>query len=120
MAATNEDVQVATNIVSLRCPLTGARVRRAGRFEGIDALAGFDLDAYLSVAARTRKWQCPVTMRHSCVQQLQNDAFLQGILDRLQVRTLSLPHLHSCGPRRLQVGQYTKRGRRTCFARCAR
>ena len=85
VGAGSEDIQVATNIVSLRCPLTGSRVQRAGRFAGIDALAGFDLDAFLSMAARTRKWQCPVTMRHACVQQLQNDAFLQGMLNRLKV-----------------------------------
>ncbi|KAK9806650.1 hypothetical protein WJX73_004251 [Symbiochloris irregularis] len=83
VGSASEDVQVASNIVSLRCPLTGSRVARAGRFGGVDALAGFDLDAFLDMAARTRKWQCPLTMRHACVQQLQNDAFLQGILDRL-------------------------------------
>ena len=89
VGSSSEDVQVSSNIVSLRCPLTGSRVKRAGRFMGVDALAGFDLDAFLEMAARTRKWQCPVTMRHSCVQQLQNDAFLQGIVDRLQVSSKS-------------------------------
>ena len=68
MAGGNDDIVVASNIVSLRCPMTGSRVVRAGRFQGIDALAGFDMDAFLSMAARTRKWQCPLTMRHTCVQ----------------------------------------------------
>lgn len=85
VAADGDDIEVASTTVSLRCPMTGGRVGRAGRFQGIDALEAFDMDAFLSMAARTRKWQCPHTMRHTCVQQLHNDAFIQGILDRLQV-----------------------------------
>lgn len=84
VAADGDDIEVASTTVSLRCPMTGGRVGRAGRFQGIDALEAFDMDAFLSMAARTRKWQCPHTMRHTCVQQLHNDAFIQGILDRLQ------------------------------------
>ena len=52
---------------------------------GVPTLAAFDLDDFMDSAARTRKWQCPHTLRHSCVQDLHTDAFVQRILDSLQV-----------------------------------
>lgn len=60
---------------------------------GVPALAAFDLDDFLDSASRTRKWQCPHTLRHSSVQDLHSDAFVQRILDSLQVSLTILPHV---------------------------
>ena len=62
------------------CPMLFSMVCR-----GVPTLAAFDLDDFMDSAARTRKWQCPHTLRHSCVQDLHSDAFVQRILDSLQV-----------------------------------
>ena len=46
-------------VLSLKDPLTGSRIKMPVRFVGTPGLVTFDLDAFLSVAERTRKWQCP-------------------------------------------------------------
>ena len=53
--------------------------------QGVRTLSAFDLDIFLDSAERTHKWQCPHTLFHGCVQELQTDAFVQQILDCLQV-----------------------------------
>lgn len=45
--------------VSLKDPLTGSRMHVPARFRNTPGLVTFDLDAFLSMAERTRKWQCP-------------------------------------------------------------
>ncbi|KAF5836946.1 hypothetical protein DUNSADRAFT_5223 [Dunaliella salina] len=57
--SSDEDIEVDHAVVSLKCPLTGARVKTPARFSEIEGLMFFDLDAFLSVAERSRKWQCP-------------------------------------------------------------
>jgi hypothetical protein len=59
--ADDDDVEVQETRVSLRCPLSGMRVRRAGRITTTMAVSIFDLDYFLESAERTRKWQCPTS-----------------------------------------------------------
>eukprot|EP00200_Dunaliella_tertiolecta_P017767 CAMPEP_0202412716 /NCGR_PEP_ID=MMETSP1128-20130828/26710_1 /ASSEMBLY_ACC=CAM_ASM_000463 /TAXON_ID=3047 /ORGANISM="Dunaliella tertiolecta, Strain CCMP1320" /LENGTH=621 /DNA_ID=CAMNT_0049018683 /DNA_START=20 /DNA_END=1882 /DNA_ORIENTATION=+ len=82
--SSDEDIEVDHAVVSLKCPLTGARVKTPARFSEIEGLMFFDLDAFLSVAERSRKWQCPNSMRNSSVYTLQVDAFMSSILGSLQ------------------------------------
>ncbi|KAG2484222.1 hypothetical protein HYH03_016957 [Edaphochlamys debaryana] len=79
----DDEVQTGTTVLSLRCPLTGSRVRTPGRFAEVAGLACFDLDAFLDSAARTRKWQCPHSMAHTSVQSLMVDTYTQRILAAL-------------------------------------
>lgn len=51
------DVEVSASAVSLRCPLSCGRIATPARFSGGDALACFDLDAFLEVTRRSGKWQ---------------------------------------------------------------
>lgn len=48
-------------------------------------LVAFDLDTFLDLAARTRKWQCPHSMQPGAVQDLVVDGFVQSVLASLQV-----------------------------------
>ena len=57
----DDDIIVGAAAASLRCPLSGMRVRRAARVTTSTAVAIFDLDAFLEVAERTRKWQDPTS-----------------------------------------------------------
>lgn len=45
----------------------------------------FDLDTFLDLAARTRKWQCPHSMQPGAVQDLVVDGFVQRVLASLRV-----------------------------------
>eukprot|EP00887_Chlorella_sp_A99_P007921 scaffold12.g7921.t1 len=53
------------------------------RFSDASGLAAFDLDSYLSMVARNRKWQDPTTLQNSTVRQLQVDAYMQRVLASL-------------------------------------
>ena len=59
----DDDLVTVNTRLSLRCPLTGSRMRTPARFSEVEGLMSFDLDAFLALAERSRKWQCP----HRCV-----------------------------------------------------
>lgn len=56
------------------------------RFRSVSGMAAFDLDTFLSMAQRSRKWQCPHSMRNFSVHELQTDTWVQGVLRGLLVR----------------------------------
>lgn len=82
-----DDLAIGVSVISLRDPLSGQRMARPARFIGTGSLVGFDLDTFLMVAQRSRKWQCPHSMRHARVQDLQIDTYLSIVLDCLKVLT---------------------------------
>ena len=77
-------MQIGRTVLSLRCPLTGSRINTPARFAPVGGVTAFDLDAFLDLAQRSRKWQCPHSMRALPVQQLMLDAYLARILPRLR------------------------------------
>ena len=54
------------------------------RFAGVKGIAAFDLDTFLEMAQRTRKWQCPHSMRNMSVRQLHLDGWMMQVLQALQ------------------------------------
>ena len=80
----DDDIAMGSTIMSLRDPLSGARVVSPARFLGTNGLVAFDLDTFLGMVKRTRKWQCPHSMRHTRVQELQFDTYVARILQSLQ------------------------------------
>ena len=70
---------------SLRCPLSGSRIRTPARFVGVPGLTAFDLEPFLGMVKRSKKWQCPHSMRNLPVQDLMIDGYLSRVLPRLQV-----------------------------------
>ena len=70
---------------SLRCPLSGSRIRTPARFVGVPGLTAFDLETFLGMVKRSKKWQCPHSMRNLPVQDLMIDGYLSRVLPRLQV-----------------------------------
>lgn len=91
-----DDVEIGSSMVSLRCPLSGSRIKIPARFASVGGLNAFDLDTFMDVVERTRKWQCPHSMRSLPVQELMVDGFLSCILSRLEVLIppLALAALH--------------------------
>lgn len=59
---------------------------RACRFKPVSGLAAFDLDTFLAMTHRSRKWQCPTSGFNGTVHDVQVDAFIQRILQQLKVR----------------------------------
>lgn len=69
------------------------------RFKGLSGIVAFDLDSFLSMAQRSRKWQDPHTLKNVTIKQLQLDSWMQPILTCLKVchhtntsHTASLKH----------------------------
>ncbi|KAK2078128.1 hypothetical protein QBZ16_003996 [Prototheca wickerhamii] len=81
VAGDDDDLLVESQAVSLRDPMSGARMACPARFVDASGLQAFDLDAFLSLAERNRKWQDPVTLKNSTVRQLQVDAYMQVVLE---------------------------------------
>lgn len=81
----DDEVEIGRTVVSLRCPMSGSRMRVPARFAAVGGLNAFDLDTFLDLVQRSRKWQCPHSMRNLPVQQLLVDGYLSHILSRLQV-----------------------------------
>ena len=84
----DDDLEVCVTEFSLRCPLSGSRIRTPARFAGVGGLTAFDLDTFLGMVKRSKKWQCPHSMRNLPVQDLMIDGYLSRILPRLQVHRL--------------------------------
>ena len=89
----DDEVEIGCTVVSLRCPMSGGRMRTPARFASVGGLNAFDLDTFLDVVQRSRKWQCPHSMRNLPVQQLLVDAYLSHILARLEVPSCFLATL---------------------------
>ena len=60
-------------------------LRSLYRFAGLPGIVAFDLDCFLNMAQRSRKWQDPHTLRNMTVKQLQLDSWMQPIIDRVKV-----------------------------------
>jgi hypothetical protein len=76
-------VSALSEVVSLRCPLSGARIKTLAHFASVDTMDVFDLDTFMQHVQRSGKWQCPRTMANCCVYDLRVDAFMEGVLREL-------------------------------------
>eukprot|EP00873_Tetraselmis_striata_P015353 jgi/Tetstr1/435617/TSEL_024519.t1 len=76
----DDEIECLSTVISLKCPLTGMRVKTPARFADVSGLNVFDLDAFLDMAQKTYKWQCPQTMKNSSIEQLQVDAYIERAL----------------------------------------
>lgn len=79
----DDGILCSHQVVSLKDPMSGQLMQLPARFSDASGLAAFDLDSYLSMVARNRKWQDPTTLQNSTVRQLQVDAYMQRVLASL-------------------------------------
>jgi hypothetical protein len=66
--------------LSLRDPISGARVQHPVRFAGCTGLAVFDLPTFLAVTQRSRRWQCPRCTACGGPSALRRDAYVAAVL----------------------------------------
>jgi hypothetical protein len=69
----DDDVIMGNTVVSLKDPYMNTRMATAARFVDTAGAApsAFDLEQFLDMAQRTRKWLDPHSSKPSCVQSLQ-------------------------------------------------
>lgn len=65
--------------VNLRCPMTGSRIKRAGRFKPCVHMGCFDLEAFVELNQRARKWQCPICLKNYSLENIIIDPYFNKI-----------------------------------------
>ncbi|KAK3280577.1 hypothetical protein CYMTET_11588, partial [Cymbomonas tetramitiformis] len=84
----DDDVVVASSVVSIRCPLGGTRIIKPGRYKSCKHLGFFDLENFLEVNSKARKWQCPICKYAAPPDQLQEDPYMLHVLSLLPAEDL--------------------------------
>ncbi|KAJ3676374.1 hypothetical protein LUZ60_003786 [Juncus effusus] len=70
--------------VNLRCPMSGSRIRVAGRFKPCAHMACFDLDAFVELNQRSRKWQCPTCLKNYSLDKIVIDPYFNKITSMMR------------------------------------
>ncbi|XP_020518728.1 E3 SUMO-protein ligase SIZ1 isoform X2 [Amborella trichopoda] len=65
--------------VNLRCPMSGSRMKVAGRFKPCVHMACFDLDTFVELNQRSRKWQCPICLKNYSLENVIIDPYFNRI-----------------------------------------
>ncbi|KAK9058574.1 hypothetical protein SSX86_023416 [Deinandra increscens subsp. villosa] len=88
-ADSDSDLEVvADNIsVSLRCPMSGSRMKIAGRFKPCAHMGCFDLEVFVEMNQRSRKWQCPICLKNYSLENVIIDPYFTRITSKM----------HNCG-----------------------
>ncbi|KAL8227224.1 hypothetical protein R6Q57_017056 [Mikania cordata] len=88
-ADSDSDLEVvADNIpVNLRCPMSGSRMKIAGRFKPCVHMGCFDLEVFVQMNQRSRKWQCPICLKNYSLEDVIIDPYFNRITTKM----------HTCG-----------------------
>ncbi|KAI5083375.1 hypothetical protein GOP47_0003118 [Adiantum capillus-veneris] len=82
----DSDLEVISEcvFVNLRCPMSGSRMKMAGRFKHCVHMGCFDLHTFVELNQRTRKWQCPICLTNYSLDELIIDPFLTRIVKAMK------------------------------------
>ncbi|WVZ54980.1 hypothetical protein U9M48_005702 [Paspalum notatum var. saurae] len=80
-AGSDSDIEVVADSVSvnLRCPMTALRIQVAGRFKPCAHMGCFDLEAFIQINQRSRKWQCPICLKNYSLENIIIDPYFNRI-----------------------------------------
>ncbi|KAJ8557667.1 hypothetical protein K7X08_003292 [Anisodus acutangulus] len=79
-----EAVVVDFVLVNLRCPLSGSRMKIAGRFKPCVHMGCFDLQVFVEMNQRSKKWQCPICLKNYSLEHVVIDPYFNRITSQLQ------------------------------------
>ncbi|KAL5711385.1 SUMO ligase siz1 [Ranunculus cassubicifolius] len=80
-ADSDSDLEVVADSinVNLRCPMSGSRIKTAGRFKPCAHMGCFDLDTFVELNQRSRKWQCPICLKNYSLENVIIDPYFNLI-----------------------------------------
>ncbi|CAN4119379.1 unnamed protein product [Withania somnifera] len=80
-ADSDSDLEVVADCipVNLRCPMSGSRMKVAGRFKPCIHMGCFDLDVFVEMNQRSRKWQCPICLKNYSLEHVIIDPYFNRI-----------------------------------------
>ncbi|MQM03519.1 hypothetical protein Taro_036304 [Colocasia esculenta] len=85
-ADSDSDLEVVAEsvTVNLRCPMSGSRMKIAGRFKPCIHMGCFDLETFVELNQRSRKWQCPICLKNYSLENIIVDPYFNRITSLLQ------------------------------------
>ncbi|WOL01918.1 E3 SUMO-protein ligase [Canna indica] len=85
-ADSDSDIEVVADsvTVNLRCPMSASRIRIAGRFKPCVHMGCFDLETFVELNRRSRKWQCPICLKNYSLENIVIDPYFNRITSLLQ------------------------------------
>lgn len=85
-ADSDSDIEVVADCipVNLRCPMSGSRIKVAGRFKPCVHMGCFDLEVFVEMNQRSRKWQCPICLKNYSLEHLIIDPYFNRITTKLK------------------------------------
>ncbi|XP_078178890.1 DNA-binding protein with MIZ/SP-RING zinc finger, PHD-finger and SAP domain-containing protein [Carex rostrata] len=85
-ADSDSDLEVVAELVTvnLRCPMSGSRIKTSGRFKPCAHIACFDLEAFVELNQRSKKWQCPTCMKNYSLENIVIDPYFNRITSMMR------------------------------------
>eukprot|EP01018_Ginkgo_biloba_P022238 Gb_39019 [translate_table: standard] len=85
-ADSDSDLEVVAEsvTVNLRCPMSGSRIRIAGRFKPCVHMGCFDLETFVELNQRARKWQCPICLKNYSLDNIIIDPYFNRITSSMK------------------------------------
>ncbi|XP_058098651.1 E3 SUMO-protein ligase SIZ1 isoform X2 [Magnolia sinica] len=85
-ADSDSDLEVVAEsvTVNLRCPMSGSRMKIAGRFKPCVHMGCFDLETFVELNQRSRKWQCPICLKNYALENIIIDPYFNRITSLMQ------------------------------------
>ncbi|KAI3461455.1 hypothetical protein Pfo_018118 [Paulownia fortunei] len=85
-ADSDSDIEVVADFVpvNLRCPMSGLRMKVAGRFKPCAHMGCFDLEVFVEMNQRSRKWQCPICLKNYSWEKIIIDPYFNQITSKMQ------------------------------------
>ncbi|KAF5447139.1 hypothetical protein F2P56_032711 [Juglans regia] len=85
-ADSDSDVEVVADYfgVNLRCPMSGSRMKVAGRFKPCAHMGCFDLEVFVELNQRSRKWQCPICLKNYALENIIIDPYFNRITSMMK------------------------------------
>ncbi|CAA7406269.1 unnamed protein product [Spirodela intermedia] len=82
----DSDLEVISDsvTVNLLCPMSGSMMKIAARFKPCVHIGCFDLETFVELSQRSRKWQCPICLKNCSVENLIIDPYFNRIIRLLQ------------------------------------
>ncbi|KAG4384681.1 hypothetical protein AAZX31_13G309700 [Glycine max] len=80
-ADSDSDLEVVSDTfsINLRCPMSGSRMKIAGRFKPCVHMGCFDLEVFVEMNERSRKWQCPICLKNYALENIIIDPYFNRI-----------------------------------------
>lgn len=85
-ADSDSDLEVVADsfAVNLRCPMSGSRMKVAGRFKPCAHMGCFDLEVFVEMNQRSRKWQCPICLKNYSLENVIIDPYFNCVTSKMR------------------------------------